>query len=163
MKEKQADKPALRDVTPAIAGEYAVNLGRIGLSPNSFNKHIRFLELIYRATRDRARWDRNPWEDIKRKRQVTSSRRELTVDELRTVCNVADGELRLLFALGIYTGLRLGDCATLRWGGEGTPEEQAVADAATVPAAKVRELAAMLKPENASETKKALLALLDGQ
>lgn len=24
--------------------------------------------------------------------------------------------MRLLFALGIYTGMRLGDCATLRWG-----------------------------------------------
>ena len=116
MKEKHADKPALRDVTPAVAGEYAVHLGRLGLSPNSFNKHIRFLELLYRATRDRARWTRNPWEDIKRKRQVTSSRRELTVDELRTVCNAAEGEMRLLFALGIYTGLRLGDCVTLRWG-----------------------------------------------
>ena len=41
MKEKHADKPALRDVTPAIAGEYAVHPGEIGLSPNSFNKHIR--------------------------------------------------------------------------------------------------------------------------
>jgi len=115
MKEHHADRPALRDVTPTIAAEYAVALGK-RLSPNSFNKHIRFLELIYRATRDRARWDRNPWEDIKRKRQITSSRRELTVDELRKVCSAADGEMRLLLALGIYTGLRLGDCVTLRWG-----------------------------------------------
>ena len=27
----------------------------------------------------------------------------------------ATGELRVLFAVGAYTGLRLGDCATLRW------------------------------------------------
>jgi len=116
MKKRHADKPALRDVTPAIAADYAAHLGKRGLSPNSFNKHVRFLELIYRVTRDLARWTRNPWEDIKRKRQVTTSRRELTVDELRTVCAAAEGEMRLLFALGIYTGLRLGDCVTLRWG-----------------------------------------------
>lgn len=27
-----------------------------------------------------------------------------------------DGEMRVLFAVGIYTGLRLGDCAQLEWG-----------------------------------------------
>ena len=30
-------------------------------------------------------------------------------------CAQAEGDLRTLFAIGIYTGLRLGDCATLRW------------------------------------------------
>lgn len=116
MKKYHADKVHLRDVTPAVAVEYAVHLGNIGLSPNSFNKHIRFLELLYRVTRDAARFTVNPWEDIKRKRVVSISRRELTVEELKKVCLAATGELRLLLAMGIYTGLRLGDCATLRWG-----------------------------------------------
>src|SRR5262249_38070469 len=58
----------------------------------------------------------NPWEDIQRRRIVANSRRELTIDELRNVCQAAKGELRLLLALGVYSGLRLGDCATLRWG-----------------------------------------------
>jgi integrase len=116
MKEHHADKPALRDVTPAIAATYAMHLANIRLSPNSFNKHIRFLELIYRVTRDRARPAVNPWEDINRKRVVSVSRRELTIEELKQICLAATGELRILLALGIYTGLRLGDCTTLRWG-----------------------------------------------
>jgi integrase len=116
MQKNHADKPALRDVTPAIAAGYAVHLGKIGLSSNSFNKHIRLLELIFRVTRDRTRPSVNPWEDINRKRVISVSRRELTIEELKTVCLVAKGEMRLLLALGIYTGLRLGDCATLRWG-----------------------------------------------
>ena len=33
----------------------------------------------------------------------------------RNVCQSATGELRVLLALGVYCGLRLGDCATLRW------------------------------------------------
>lgn len=64
----------------------------------------------------------NPWEspkrggNIQRKRMITNSRRELTIDELRKICQTATGELQTLLALGIYSGLRLGDCATLRWG-----------------------------------------------
>jgi integrase len=54
--------------------------------------------------------------DLQRKHLVTQSRRELTLDELKKVCQSATGELRTLLALGLYCGLRLGDCATLRWG-----------------------------------------------
>lgn len=32
------------------------------------------------------------------------------------VCGSVTGEMRLLFAVGIYTGLRLGDCAMMEWG-----------------------------------------------
>jgi len=31
------------------------------------------------------------------------------------ILDVADGEHKLVIALGIYTGMRLGDCATLKW------------------------------------------------
>jgi len=87
------------------------------LSPNSFNKHLNFLTLLYRVLREKARMQGrdNPWTGIRRKRMTPQSRRELTTDELRTVCATAECELRLLLAIGIYTGLRPGDCATLRW------------------------------------------------
>ncbi|MDD5708625.1 MAG: hypothetical protein PHR35_22130 [Kiritimatiellae bacterium] len=115
MKKRHSDKTLLRDVTPARATAYAVYLGKRNLSANSFNKHIRFLELLYRVTRDPLRPSTNPWQDIRRKQAVSVSRRELTVEELKNVCLAATGELRILLALGVYTGLRLGDCATLRW------------------------------------------------
>ena len=54
---------------------------------------------------------------------IANSRRELTIDELRKVCQTATGELRTLLALGIYSGLRLGDCATLRWGEVDLPRQ----------------------------------------
>lgn len=65
---------------------------------------------------DNAGITKNPWRGITRKKQNPKSRRELTVDELHKVCGNADGEMRALFALGLYTGLRRGDCCTLRWG-----------------------------------------------
>jgi integrase len=116
MKTAHPQVKALRDVTPDMAGEYIVHLGSEGKSPNTINKYLNLLTLVFRVLKDKARLTVNPWEGIQRKTLVTHGRRELTIEELRRVCAAADGELRLLLALGLYTGLRLGDCATLRWG-----------------------------------------------
>lgn len=102
-------------MTPALAAEYAGHLTARGLSANSYNKHVFFLELLFRALKEPGRLTANPWEGIRRKRVNSASRRELTIEELRAVCAAAEGELRLLLAVGVYTGLRLGDAATLRW------------------------------------------------
>lgn len=114
--ETHPDVLALRDVTQDIAEEYAGHLNHGRLSPNTFNKHIRVLELVFRVLKRKARIEENPWEDIQRKKLETASRRELTVDELKTVCQAATGELRVLLAIGVYTGLRLKDAVSLRWG-----------------------------------------------
>jgi integrase len=106
---------AVRDVSRAVVEEYAGTLNAGRFSPNTFNKHLNLLTLVFRVIRGKAKLAFNPWEDIQRKRLVTQSRRELTLDELRRVCRKATGDLRLLLGLGIYSGLRLGDCATLRW------------------------------------------------
>ena len=122
MKEKHPDALTLRDVTKEIAEEYATSLNHGRFSPSTYNKHLNLLTLVFRVVKHKAKLTNNPWESpkrggyLQRKRLVTNSRRELTIDELRTICQAATGELRTLLALGIYSGLRLGDCATLRWG-----------------------------------------------
>src|SRR5206468_8307677 len=98
------------------AEDYAASLNGGRLSPNTYNKHLNLLTLVFRVLKHKGKLNSNPWEDIQRKRIATHSRRELTVDELKKICKAATGELRTLFALGIYSGLRLGDCAALRWG-----------------------------------------------
>ncbi len=113
--EKHPEAPALRDINHDIAEEYAGELNHGRLSPNTFNKHIRVLELVFRVLKRKARISENPWENIQRKKLETSSRRELNVEELKRVCQSAKGEFRTLFGLGVYSGLRLKDCATLRW------------------------------------------------
>jgi len=116
MKAKHPELLTLRDVSKTIAEEYAGTLNHGKFSANTYNKHLNLLTLVFRVVKAKAKLTENPWADIQRKRLATQSRRELTVEELRKVCGDAQGELRTLLALGVYTGLRLGDCATLRWG-----------------------------------------------
>jgi integrase len=121
IKDKHPDEVTLRDVTKEIAEEYAGSLNHEKLSPSTYNKHLNLLALVFRVVKHKAKLTNNPWESpkrggfLQRKRLITNSRRELTIDELRKVCQAATGELRVLFALGVYSGLRLGDCTTLRW------------------------------------------------
>ena len=105
----------LCDVTPELAQEYASHIISLGFTENTFNKHMRLLHLVFRVLESKVRIIHNPWSRITRKKEKKESRRELTTDELRAVCKDTTGELRTLFALGLYTGMRLGDCCTLRW------------------------------------------------
>lgn len=106
---------AMRDVTEEHAEAYAADLTAAKMASATFNHHVGLLKLVWRVLRKKAKLHRNPWADIAMKRIVAASRRELTIEELRTVCTSATGELRTLFALGLYTGMRRGDCVTLRW------------------------------------------------
>lgn len=113
---KYPDKQFLRDIDESVAAEFIGWLVEGKRSGNTINKYRNLLSLVFETLKAKARLTINPWTGIQRRKQKTQSRRELTVDELKQVCGAAQGELRLLFALGIYTGMRLGDCATLRWG-----------------------------------------------
>jgi integrase len=115
IKEKHPALLALREVGKPIAEEYAASLNHGTLSANTYNKHLNLLTLVFRVVKNKAKLTENPWEEIQRKRLLTQSRRELTIDELKSVCQSANGEMRVLLAIGIYCGLRLGDAATLRW------------------------------------------------
>lgn len=106
---------SMGDVSGAVAQDYVQHLNSRRLSPCAFNKNVNALALVFRVLGRHAGMGENPWASITRKRLTTQARRELTMEELTRVCSTARGEMRLLFALGIYTGMRLGDCATLRW------------------------------------------------
>lgn len=102
-------------ITPAIARSF-IGETRKTRSANTANKYLGLLRLIWEVLRKDERIEiENPWSKIVPIECVQQSRRELTIEELNNVCTKAEGELRPLFALGIYTGLRLGDVCTLRW------------------------------------------------
>jgi integrase len=115
LKESHPEATALRDVTAEVAAEYAASARMQRYSANTYNKHRALLALVFSTVKDKARITSNPWETIRPKLLACASRRELTVDELKRVCQSASGELRVLLAIGLYSGMRLGDACTLRW------------------------------------------------
>lgn len=116
--DKHPAAVTLRDVTVETAKDYAAHLKRRGVSKKTFNAHRAFLLQLFKALAKPASLPANPWQEIARfklKNQKANSRRVLTNDELRAVCQSATGELRTLLAIGLYLGARLGDAVTLQW------------------------------------------------
>ncbi|HEY5504710.1 MAG TPA: hypothetical protein VIK28_06085, partial [Sedimentisphaerales bacterium] len=115
LEQNHAGVATLCDVNSTLAKAYLDSLIKRGVSPATYNGHLNVLRYIFKTLKDTARLADNVWLKFKPLEVLTQSRRDLTVDELRQVCGRATGELKVLFAIGTYTGLRLGDCATLKW------------------------------------------------
>ena len=116
VKARYPEAVEMRQITREVAYAFLDDISRT-MSPNRYNKYLSLLRLVWRVLGEMARCPCNPWEKAKRKPQPKSNgKRALTVDELTRVCSTLTGEMRVLFALGLYTGLRLGDCALMDWG-----------------------------------------------
>ena len=114
--EHYPEATEMRQVSKEVAKEFLSYIGKT-LSPNTYNKYTALLRAVWRTLGETARCKGNPWEGVSRKTQSEENgRRPLTTEELIRVCQPLTGEMRVLFALGLYTGLRLGDCALMEWG-----------------------------------------------
>ena len=120
----------LREVSMGDAQTFINELAQTR-SAQTVNKYIVFFTKFWRVlakddadkdpqandpAKQPAKLSGNPWAEIEHHEENSNTRRELSVEELGRVISGLDGEMRILFAIGIYTGARLGDCALLEWG-----------------------------------------------
>ena len=104
-------------VTAEMIAEYLALL-RANLCGSSYNNRVCVLREIFRTLAQKAGLEDDPWEGVRLRPDDSHSRRELTMDELKRLLNAAckhGAEWHKLFLIGIYTGLRLGDCCRLDW------------------------------------------------
>ncbi len=113
--KKRKDRKYLRDITEEDAGAFMNHLDATGMSGNTYNKYLQFFKKFFEVLYKTARLTANPFEDIPREKNQSNSKRELTLHELQTIIMSAKDDLKLLLETGTFTGLRLGDCCTLRW------------------------------------------------
>ena len=109
----------LAGITSDMIAEYLACL-RADLCASTYNNRVCVLREIFRTLADKAGLEDDPWFGVRLRPDDSHSRRELTMDELKRLLDAAKKngeEWHKLFVIGIYTGLRLGDCCNLDWSG----------------------------------------------
>lgn len=98
------------------AGEYAKEIGS-RMASGTFNKAVNALALVWRVVGPEAGLspEANPWRPIARKRADVHVRRPFAQAETDAMLEAAEGEMKTLVAVCLYTGLRLGDACMFRW------------------------------------------------
>ncbi len=110
------------DVTPELARRFMAHVAETA-SPKTFNDYLSGLALTWKtfvaegyAAGNPWTWDKDTRKGIERKDKDTHTKCELTPEQLDALfIATGGGEMRTLFFIGIYTGLRLKDCALLKW------------------------------------------------
>lgn len=117
MREQYPEVLLLSEVSTEIAAAFMESVGATGAS-GTHNKYLMFLKCLYDVVLKAGKvvMERNPFSDVDRMDAHYHSKRPLTVEQIARLIDTATGEMRLLIALGYFTGLRLGDCCTLKWG-----------------------------------------------
>ena len=108
---------SLTALTLPVAEEYMREF-RGGRAAATCNIRVYSLRDIFRVITGESTPSRNPWAAVRIASLDGHTRRELSLDEVERLVAAARGvgdEWKLLFAIAIYTGLRLGDCCRLRW------------------------------------------------
>lgn len=101
-----------------IHAEHYLNYLRADHSASTYNNRLCVLREVFRVLKDRSRAKANPWDGFPLRADDSHTRRELTVEELARLVDCASregSEWRTLFGIGMYTGMRLGDCCKLHW------------------------------------------------
>lgn len=122
MEKNHLEVSDLAGVTPEAIAEYLACL-RVDLCASTYNNRVCVLREIFHVLAQKAGLEEDPWEGVRLRIDDSHSRRELSVDELKRLLDAADklekevkgGQWKLLFLIGMYTGLRLGDCCKLEW------------------------------------------------
>lgn len=97
-------------VSQRIAEEF-VAWAKGHASPNTVNKYIATCRRVWNAVNAPS----NPWESFSKLSQPPRQRRALTTAEIAHLIDAAEGETKVMFAIGAFTGLRMSDCATVKW------------------------------------------------
>ena len=115
----------LGGITADMIAEYLACV-RAEVCASTYNARVCILREIFRTLAGKAGLEEDPWEGVRLRPDDSHSRRELSLDEIRRLLAAANGERRKeegegrkewykLILIGIYTGLRLGDCCRLDW------------------------------------------------
>lgn len=104
-----------KDITPRLAEEYLENLAN-NVGAATYNIRLVLFKRIWKELGNEFQLCVDAWENFKKKKVPRTTRRTLSNEELANVLMKAQThDMKLLLSIGIYTGLRISDCALLKW------------------------------------------------
>ena len=82
----------------------------------TFNDYLAILRQTWKVFVKGGFAEDNPWNEIDNLPKDTHGKKPLDAGQLAALLKAATGEYHTLFVIGAYTGLRLKDCALMKWG-----------------------------------------------
>lgn len=119
MKETYPTVKEIRQVTMEHAEKFSAYL-KANKANNTHNKYMTFLRRMWAILQwvPYAKIPKNdsPWDGIRNLRLDDQQGREaFSIEQLEKLIPVLPADLKVLCAIGLYTGLRLEDCCTISW------------------------------------------------
>jgi len=118
-RERQ-DVMHLHEITLADAAAYAKELTAAKVSASTFNQHRNLLRMVWRVMADECKLTGNPWDKITPKKltPLATRKRALTPAQFDSLLAAVEGDrdLKDLFTVLAWTGLRLADAVLMNWG-----------------------------------------------
>ena len=112
----------LSDLTINIASEFAKWLGDTGFAADTYNRHIKNMSTITSILMKKAEINDNVWSHIKQKDNRGIGKKKLSKEELVKLLDsfsdiklMQKEQMEIMFYIGMMTGMRLADCALLKW------------------------------------------------
>lgn len=83
---------------------------------SSFNLRLLMFKRVWKALSSEYGLDATLWDGFKKRTATKTTRHPFSVDELgKLVANSQNDDIKALILIGAYTGLRVSDCAKLKW------------------------------------------------
>lgn len=105
----------LSEITLSMAEKYLYSEWEKGITERTYNERITKFRTMFSALADDAGLRKNVWQQVDKMTEGHISKRPFSKNQIDSIFKLAEGEMRTLCMIGLYTGLRLGDAATLKW------------------------------------------------
>lgn len=124
MADKHPEVKTLKIISASIAAEYATHLWGTGMSGATYNNQFASLRTVLNTLAFQAGLSKDPFKGIERKRPEKKERLGFSLADIAKIMEVFKEEkfyvlnkqeMEVLFNIGIFTGMRLGDCCLLKW------------------------------------------------
>ena len=117
-----ADVLYLDEITEKHAGDFMSMIGSSKISSSTYNATLQGVKLVFKILSNSD--ISSPFRNISKRTKQQISRKEFTKEQILLIFSAFESkklylpnkeEMKLLFHIGVWTGLRLKDCALMKW------------------------------------------------